>query len=180
MLVASRKGQSRFQLGPNDNLFDFTYVKNIAHAHLLAAVGLLTTGTLSITPLDNEKIDGEAFFITNDSPVYFWDFARSVFGEGGDKVAVDPTKIWVLGTGLALMIASIVELIFGLVGKTPNLDRDKVRFSAMTRYFNISKAKQRLGYFPIVSLEEGMKRGVKSWLDKEALSKTDPALKKAQ
>jgi sterol-4alpha-carboxylate 3-dehydrogenase (decarboxylating) len=180
MLTASRKGQSRFQLGPNDNLFDFTYVKNIAHAHLLAAVGLLTTATLSITPLDTERIDGEAFFITNDSPVYFWDFARCVFREGGDKVAVDPSKIWVLSTGFALAIATIAEFVLGIFGKTPNLDRVKVRYSAMTRYYNISKAKQRLGYFPIISLEDGIKRGVKSWLEQEALSKSDPALKKVQ
>jgi sterol-4alpha-carboxylate 3-dehydrogenase (decarboxylating) len=180
MMTASRKGQSKFQLGPNENLFDFTYVRNIAHAHLLAAVGLLTTSKLNITPLDTEKIDGEAFFITNDSPVYFWDFARRVWGEGGDTVAVNPAKIWVLSTGFALMIATIAELVLGIFGKTPNLDRPKVRLSVMTRYYNISKAKQRLGYYPIVKLEDGIRKGVKAWLDKEAEDKTGSAVKKAQ
>jgi sterol-4alpha-carboxylate 3-dehydrogenase (decarboxylating) len=180
MLTASRKGQSRFQLGPNENLFDFTYVKNVAHAHLLAAVGLLTTATLNITPLDTERIDGEAFFITNDSPVYFWDLARTVFREGGDTVGVDPSKIWTLSTEFALVIATIAEFVFGIFGKTPNLDRPKVRYSVMTRYYNISKAKHRLGYFPIVDLEEGIKRGVKAWLEKEAQAKTDSASKKVQ
>ncbi len=34
--------QTRFQIGYNDNLMDFTYVGNVAHAHLLAVDKLLT------------------------------------------------------------------------------------------------------------------------------------------
>jgi sterol-4alpha-carboxylate 3-dehydrogenase (decarboxylating) len=180
MLRASRKGQTRFQLGPNENLFDFTYVKNVAHAHLLAAVGLLTTAGLNITPLDTEKIDGEAFLITNDSPLYFWDFARCVFREGGDTIGVNPANIWTLSTGFALVLATIIEFVMGILGKTPNLDRAKVQYSVMTRYYNISKAKQRLGYYPIVELEDGIKRGVKFWLEKEALGKRESESKKVQ
>jgi sterol-4alpha-carboxylate 3-dehydrogenase (decarboxylating) len=30
----------------------------------------------------------------------------------------------------------------------------------MTRYYNIDKAKQRLGYTPLVGLQDGIKRGV--------------------
>ena len=30
----------------------------------------------------------------------------------------------------------------------------------MTRYYNIDKAKRRLGYKPIVGLEDGVRRGV--------------------
>ncbi|KAG9315500.1 3-beta hydroxysteroid dehydrogenase/isomerase family-domain-containing protein [Chiua virens] len=32
-----KRGQTHFQIGDNDNLFDYTYVGNIAQAHLLAA-----------------------------------------------------------------------------------------------------------------------------------------------
>jgi sterol-4alpha-carboxylate 3-dehydrogenase (decarboxylating) len=180
LLQASRKGQSRFQVGSNDNLFDWSYVGNVAHAHLLAAVGLLATSKLSIEPLDTEKIDGEAFFITNDSPMYFWDFARRVWLEGGDTLGVNPNKVWVLSAGFALAIATIAELVLGLFGKTPNLTRMKVRFSVMTRYFSIAKAKQRLGYTPIVSVEEGIRRGVRDVLKKEALDKANASTKKVQ
>jgi sterol-4alpha-carboxylate 3-dehydrogenase (decarboxylating) len=31
------RGQTHFQIGDNNNLFDWTYVTNVAHAHLLAA-----------------------------------------------------------------------------------------------------------------------------------------------
>ncbi|GMK56658.1 hypothetical protein CspeluHIS016_0304980 [Cutaneotrichosporon spelunceum] len=32
-----KNGQTKFQIGSNENLFDWTYVGNVAHAHLLAA-----------------------------------------------------------------------------------------------------------------------------------------------
>jgi sterol-4alpha-carboxylate 3-dehydrogenase (decarboxylating) len=171
LLQASRKGQSKFQLGPNTNLFDFSYVENIAHGHLLALVGLLSTSKLGITPLDHERIDGEAFFITNDSPVYFWDMARRVWKEAGDKHALNPAAIWILGTQFALTLATIMEWVMWIFGKVPNLTRTKVRYSVMTRYYSIDKAKARLGYSPIVELEEGIKRGVKDILEKEQAQK---------
>lgn len=171
LLQASRRGQSKFQLGPNTNLFDFTYVENIAHGHILALVALLHTSKLTISPLDHERVDGEAFFITNDTPVYFWDMARRVWKEAGDKNALDPAAIWVLGTQFALTIATIMEWVMWIFGKVPNLNRTKVRYSVMTRYYCVDKAKTRLGYTPIVDLEEGIRRGVKSMIENEAQQK---------
>lgn len=37
-----KNGQTKFQIGDNTNLFDWTYVGNVAHAHLLAADKLAT------------------------------------------------------------------------------------------------------------------------------------------
>jgi sterol-4alpha-carboxylate 3-dehydrogenase (decarboxylating) len=167
MVKAAKEGQSRFQLGANENMFDFTYVGNVAHAHLLAAAGLLATSKLSITPLDTENIDGEAFFVTNDSPTYFWDFAHSVYREAGATVGVDPATRWNIGANLAITVASLAEWALWPLGKSPNLTKSRVRFSTLTRYYNITKAKQRLGYAPIVSLEEGIKRGVKDVLARD-------------
>jgi len=167
MVKAAKSGQSKFQLGPNDNLFDFTYVGNIAHAHLLAAVGLLATSALNITPLDNEKIDGEAFFITNDSPTYFWDFAHYVYKCAGATAGVDPSSVWHLGSEFAIAIASLAEWVMWPFGKTPNLTKSRVRFSTLTRYYNITKAKDRLGYSPIVDLKTGIERGVADVLKRD-------------
>src|SRR5436853_4917023 len=87
MLTAFRKGQTKFQIGSNDNLFDFTYVQNIAHGHLLAVNALLKTyKMLPTVPPNSERVDGEAFVITNGQPVYFWDFPRAVWREAGDTL----------------------------------------------------------------------------------------------
>lgn len=166
MVTAYRKGQTKFQVGDNTNLFDFTYVENVAHGHLLAAAALLKTHKLLPTvPLDTERVDGEAFFITNGEPVYFWDFARAVWHEAGDRLPL--SKVWQLDEGLAWSIGTILEWAFWVVGKKPNLTRNQVRYSTMKKYHNIDKARRRLGYSPVVSLHEGIKRGVRYFLEQD-------------
>ncbi|KAF2754230.1 hypothetical protein EJ05DRAFT_153087 [Pseudovirgaria hyperparasitica] len=166
LVKAYRERSINFQVGDNQNLFDFTYVGNLAHAHILAATALMATHEMMPTvPLDTEKVDGEAFFITNDEPVYFWDYARASWRECGP--VPPPHKVWVLPKGLAYVIATILETILGLFGKQPNLTRQRVNYLAMTRYYNITKAKTRLGYRPIVPLQEGIKRGVAHALAEE-------------
>lgn len=169
MVTAYQKGQTKFQVGDNDNLFDFTYVGNIAHGHLLAVYALLQTHQLLPTvPLDTEKIDGEAFFITNGQPVYFWDFARAVWHEAGDRLPL--SSVWHLSRDFMFVIGAILEWLFWVLGKTPNLTRQQVKYSCMTRYFSIEKAKNRLGYRPIVDLDEGVRRGVNYVLQEQKRS----------
>lgn len=176
MLKAYEKGQTKFQLGENQNLFDFTYVGNVAHGHILAAIALLATGRMSTIPLDHERVDGEAFFITNASPVYFWDFARMVWSAAGDKT--EPRQVWVINTDLGLLLGWIIEWIFWIVtlGGTPNLTRQKVKYSSMARYYNVEKAVRRLGYEPLWELDEAVPRSVK-WFQEKKVKESE---KKAQ
>ncbi|KAF1808956.1 C-3 sterol dehydrogenase/C-4 decarboxylase-like protein [Eremomyces bilateralis CBS 781.70] len=167
MMHASRAGQSKVQIGDNTNLFDYTYVGNVAHAHLLAASALLRTRAMATAPLDNEKVDGEAFFITNDQPVYFWDFPRMLWKETGDVRTAK--EIWVLSYSMAWFIGLLMETVMWILGKTPKLTRQQVLKSTMTRFFNIDKAKRRLKYRPVVSLDDGIRRAAKWWLEQEAL-----------
>jgi sterol-4alpha-carboxylate 3-dehydrogenase (decarboxylating) len=158
MYDAYKSGKTGFQLGDNNNLFDFTYVTNVAHAHLLAAGALLHAHkSKAVTPVER-KVDGEAFFITNDQPTYFWDFSREVWKVAGDKTGTD---VRVISKDIGLSIATIIEWMWWVLGKTPSLTRKQVRYSCMTRYYNIGKAKERLGYKPIVSLPDGIERTVK-------------------
>lgn len=43
MLDVLKSGKTNFQIGGNQNLFDWTYVDNVVHAHLVAAERLTTT-----------------------------------------------------------------------------------------------------------------------------------------
>ena len=164
---AYEKGQTRFQLGQNENLFDFTYVGNVAHAHLLAVIALLQTSKLTTQPLDHEKVDGEAFFITNTSPVYFWDFARTVWAAAGDKT--EPKSVWVINKDIGIVIATLMEWIYWIAtfGGTPNLTRFKVQYSCMTRYYSANKAARLLRYKPIYGLPEAIERTVNWFAQKQ-------------
>lgn len=125
----------------------------------MGAQALLGTHSIHPTkPLDNEKVDGEAFFITNGEPVYFWDFARAVWYAAGDRKT--SKDIWTLDRDFAMAIGTILETACWVLGKKPNLSKKQVRYSTMNRYYSIDKARKRLGYQPLVSLDEGVKRGV--------------------
>ncbi|KAH0558390.1 hypothetical protein GP486_004949 [Trichoglossum hirsutum] len=159
MFAAYKAGKTGFQLGDNNNLFDFTYVTNAAHAHLLAAVALLYACHNKIPTPDRRRVDGEAFFITNDQPAYFWDFPRAVWKAAGDTTGID---VKIISKGVGLAIATILEWLWWAAGKEPSLSRRQVKYSCMTRYYNIGKAKERLGYKPIVSLPDGVEKTVKA------------------
>lgn len=160
-----RQGRTSVQVGNNDNMFDFTYVENVAHAHLLAARALLVTSKSTTIPLDTERVDGEAFIITNDSPVYFWDFCRAVWAAAGSPLGTD--HVWVLPRDIGIVLGFLSEVFFGIIRKPPTFNRQRIIYSCMTRYYDISKAKRRLGYKPLVSLADGVRRSVKWTLEQE-------------
>jgi len=151
-----RQGKSRVQLGENKNLFDYTYVENIVHAHVLAAL-LMTK--------DRKDICGQAFNITNDQPIPFWDFMSIVWRQ------IDPSVQTLqihLPVWFAIFIGFLCELISFLVSPffkfEPTLTRFRVTLATTHRWYNIEKAKKVLGYKPIVELKEGIKKSVDAFL----------------
>ncbi|KAI4163794.1 MAG: hypothetical protein LQ342_002567 [Letrouitia transgressa] len=173
MMRALEEGKQKFQLGDKKNLFDFTYVRNVVHGHLLAAQKLLEASVPGAAIDQGKRVDGEAFFITNEQPCHFWDFARAIWAEAGDETK--PEDIWVVPKGLGLAIATIIEWIvwiFSFGRKEPNLTRKKIQFSTMTRTYNTQKAKDRLGYEPVVNLEDGIRRAVRWYIDKKKAEKS--------
>ncbi|KAI0413527.1 sterol-4-alpha-carboxylate 3-dehydrogenase [Xylaria grammica] len=159
-----RQGRMYFQVGQNRNLFDFTYVQNVAHGHLLAAERLLACSKVEGDTV-YEDVGGQCFFITNGSPVHFWDFARAVWVHAGCHYEM--RRVWVLPRFVAMILAFLSEVFFAFIGKPATFNRQRVSFSCMTRYYNISKAKDRLGYEPLVALDEGIRRSVEWCLEQE-------------
>ena len=174
MMKALRKKQTKFQLGINDNLFDFTYVGNAAYAHILGALALVTTAAKFGSEIPSEKYeraDGQAFMVTNTTPVYFWDFARSVWAAAEDPVSLSaPQSIIAINEPIGLFIATLLEWIFWalfLGKKQPSMTRGIVKYSCMTRYFDTGKAQRVLGYKAVVGLPEAVKRTVDWFREKE-------------
>lgn len=179
LLKAYYGRKTKFQLGDNMNLYDFTYVGNVAYAHILATIALLNTHELPTMPLDHERVDGEAFIITNGSPVYFWDFARLVWIAAGDQTEL--SQVWTIGKGLGLQLVSLSEWLFWFAGgRKPALSWKAFNYSSMARYFNIDKAKTLLGYRPLVGMEEGVTRTVRYIQEQEGRKKMQTNDKKSQ
>lgn len=159
------QGRTNVQLGENTNLFDFTYAGNVAHAHLLAAQALLVTAQSKTVPLDHERVDGEPFIVTNGQPIYFWDFARAVWRACGSEQGTD--KVWVLSRDVGMALGFLSEIFFSIIRKPPTFNRHRNNYSCMTRYYDITKIRHRLGYKPIITYTEGVRRAVQWTLDQK-------------
>ncbi|KAF8899432.1 3-beta hydroxysteroid dehydrogenase/isomerase, partial [Infundibulicybe gibba] len=79
-----KDGRQNVQIGNNTNLVDYLYAGNAAYAHVLAADRLYDKPDL---------VAGQAFFITNGSPVPQWNFMRMAWKELGDDGKKSIVKI---------------------------------------------------------------------------------------
>lgn len=156
LVDAARAGKSKFIIGDGNNLYDFTYVENVAHAHVCAERALASDATVS------EKAAGEAYFITNMESMKFWEFMSLILeGLGYERPRIK------IPAFVIMPIAHLVERIYKLLApygmKVPQLTPSRVRLLSCTRTFDCSKAKDRLGYEPIVTLQEGLRRTIESY-----------------
>ena len=165
VLAILQDKKTHIQLGDNTNLYDSIYVGNAALAHVTAAKALLRNDA------SNLKVDGEAFFITDDAPIPFWDFQRKIWAAAGDRTLL--AKVYIVPAWVGMAIATVVEClfwVFTLGQKLPpkTLRRDVLRYAFTNRTFCIEKAKGRLGYKPLIDTDEGIKRGVEWALQNQA------------
>ncbi len=117
--------------------------------------------------LDYERVDGEAFNVTNDSPAYFWDATRFLYtGYGRD---VNMEKVWSIPTGLASFVGGAAELFNFLSGRKGKLNRQTVKYAVIHRYYSCEKLKERTGYMPLVEIDEGLARAVWEFKEGERL-----------
>jgi sterol-4alpha-carboxylate 3-dehydrogenase (decarboxylating) len=138
------KGETPFVIGnPTKSLYDFTYVTNIADAHVLALKNLMTTGTAA----------GRPFFITNGEPVSFRGFCLAVWREFGHV----PKYEIKIPLSLAWFAGLMAEAVTWITGGQATLSRGSVRELTMTAYSNIGNAREVLGYEPNVGLAEGIR-----------------------
>ncbi|XP_058779720.1 3beta-hydroxysteroid-dehydrogenase/decarboxylase-like isoform X2 [Vicia villosa] len=156
LVDAARAGKSKFIIGDGNNVYDFTYVENVAHGHICADRALASEGSVS------EKAAGQAYFITNMEPIKFWEFMSLILeGLGYQRPRIK------IPAFVVMPIAHLVELIYRLLGpygmKVPQLTPSRIRLLSCTRSYDSSKAKDRLGYVPVVTLQEGLRMTIESY-----------------
>ncbi|KAH9727483.1 3beta-hydroxysteroid-dehydrogenase/decarboxylase isoform 3 [Citrus sinensis] len=139
----AKPGWTKFITGSGENMSDFTYVENVAHAHVCAAEAL-----------DSRMVSvaGMAFFITNLEPIKFWDFLSIILeGLGYQRPFIK------LPTGVVWYIILLVKWIHEKLGlRTYNHSLSAcyiVQLASRTRTFDCIAAQKHIGYSPVVSLE---------------------------
>ncbi|QTA79532.1 putative 3-beta hydroxysteroid dehydrogenase/isomerase [Desulfonema limicola] len=137
-------------VGNGKNLVDTVYIDNAADAHILAAEKLETCPYLS----------GNIYFISQDEPVYLWDMVNAILKAGGR-----PCIKKSISTKTAFAIGTIIEFLYKLfnIKSEPKMTRFLAAELSTAHWFDISAAKNDLGYYPKISTQEGLNR-LKSWL----------------
>jgi nucleoside-diphosphate-sugar epimerase len=151
----ARQGKLR-QVGDGTNLVDNIFVENAAEAHLLAARALA----------ENPESTGRAYFLSQGDPVRCWDWINQILALAG----VPPIRKKI-SYPLAYAIGATAETVYRLTGRTsePVMTRFLAGQLAKSHYFDITAARELLGYEPRVSLETGMQL-LQEWIDSAGFS----------
>lgn len=144
LLARARAGKLR-RIGRAPKKVDVTYVDNAATAHVLAGDRLAPGWPLG----------GKAYFISQGEPVTLWDFINRILSDAGL-----PPVGRAVPFRLAWFAGAILEMTYRLLGRAdePPMTRFVARQLAKAHWFDISAARRDLGYEPVVSTEEGLRR----------------------
>lgn len=166
----AKAGKMKFIIGSGANKMDFTYVGNVAQAHLLAADALESAPT---------RVAGKAYFVTNQSPVPFW----QMMGDMCEGLGYRRPSIH-LPFALIITVAFIFEYVVRpLLAPIKKLNSDftvnRILIATTNRTFSSAAAAADFGYKPRLSLHEAMAATLASFKHLRADSDSVP-LKKAQ
>ncbi|KAI0966396.1 NAD(P)-binding protein [Xylaria arbuscula] len=163
----ARAGKARFQIGPGNNMYDFVYISNLVDAHILAAQALVLAYGHP-PPAPEMRVDGETFHVTNEEPVNFWDFQRSIAASVGLPVKTEDIKV--VPAWVAMATAGINEWlywVFTLGREQPSVTREAIHLTTINRTMSNAKARGVLHYIPKVSIDDGLAKAGK-WFMEEA------------
>jgi nucleoside-diphosphate-sugar epimerase len=145
-----RQGRLR-RVGSGQNLIDTVHVDHAAQAHVLALKKMLA---------GDPYASGRAYFITDGQPVRCWDWITTILDCAGLK---PPSRSISLQS--AYRIGRVLETLYGWMGKTqePPMTRFVALQLGVDHYFDISAAKDRLGYAPNLNRQAKIEE-MRRWL----------------
>lgn len=150
-----RANDKRFipMFGSGQPLVDITYVDNVTEALMRC---------LYADPI----VLGQKYNITNGEPVQLWEAMTRLF-----ELLNKPMRTKKIAYPAAYSTASLLELAAKLPGlaQEPLLTRYTVGILAFSQTLNIEKAQRELGYRPLVSVEEGLRRFASWWKEQEEM-----------
>ncbi len=145
------------RVGSGTNRVDTIYIDNAADAHLLASNALMRRPELS----------GRVYFISQDEPILLWDMVNAILAAAD----LPPVKRSISAPA-ARRVGAFMEWFYRtlhLSGEPP-MTRFVAGELATEHWFDISAAKNDLGYHPRVTTREGLQH-LRNWLkDKRKLT----------
>lgn len=146
--ILQRARQGRLiQVGEGQNRVDFCYVEDAARAHLLAADALVS----------GSPVAGSVYFISQGEPVALWPWINQLLAALEIPPIHRAIPLWA-----ARLLGGAMELGYrGLrLPGEPRLTRFLASELAQDHYFDITRARQELGYQPAVDMATATARTV--------------------
>ncbi|RIL08484.1 MAG: hypothetical protein DCC75_08785 [Proteobacteria bacterium] len=143
------------RVGDGKNLSDFTFIDDCIDAHLCALKALESGG----------EVGGRAYFISQSDPVPLWGWIDTLLELNGA-----PPVARAVSKRSALAIAGVMEIVSKLFGTQPLFTRFLICEMTTHHYFDISAARDQLGFQPKYGViealratyKEGPKEGLRS------------------
>jgi nucleoside-diphosphate-sugar epimerase len=150
LLQKGRSGELK-KIGSSTNLVDISYVDNVAHAHMLAALNLSGSAIAA----------GKAYFVSQGEPVNLWSWINELF----IRVGIKPVEGKV-SFAAAYTVGAVLESWHSLFcrKKEPRMTRFLAEQLAKSHYFSIAAIERDLGYSPCISNVDGMNNLV-HWIE---------------
>lgn len=144
-LVARSKSKKLRRVGEGTNEIDCIYVENAAMAHAQAAEAMKK----------GSPVCGSAYFLSQGEPVNCWGWINDIL-----ELAGQPRVRKSISFSAAYRIGFALECYHDVfnIQTEPRMTRFLAAQLAKSHYFDISRAKRDFGYYPHVSIEEGMRR----------------------
>ncbi len=137
-----KSGRLKARIGGGNILGDNSHVKNLCHAHLLAAQNLADKGTAS----------GRAYFISDDEPKNSFEFFRPLIEGLGYKVP----GLVIPGGLIRPLLVLLQQLHFRFGGPEPFLSPHELDKVTTTHFGQNNAARRDFGYEPVISVREAM------------------------
>lgn len=146
LMEASRTGKLRV-FGNGTNCISMVHVDNYCHGLILGYHALQRNET-------SLKVGGEFIVVTDGGKVNFWDAldSASIYLGFGSIRARKSLPRWLL-----MSVAIVLQFIGRILGRSFKLTPFTVKMLTIDRWFNIEKARDVLGYKPVISYEDGWK-----------------------
>ncbi|CAL5331957.1 unnamed protein product [Camellia sinensis] len=165
-----------FKIGEERVKSDWVYIDNLVLALILASMGLLD----DIPQREGRPIAaGQPYFLSDGSPVNSFEFLRPLL----QSLEYDLPKRS-LAVSHALVLGRIFQLVYTIL--YPWLNRwwlsqplmlpTEVHEVGVTHYFSFLKAKEELGYVPMVSPQEGMATTISYFQERKMRSLDGPTI----
>jgi nucleoside-diphosphate-sugar epimerase len=137
-LIRPIKAERFIMLGSGEIIYQMIYIDDLID-------GILLCGT-------REQAIGKIYILTGGEPITLNQLVRVI----ADVLGVRPPWLRFPVTPI-YMAGFLCEMLFKPLGINPPLYRRRVDFFRKTRWFDISKAKNELGFFPRTDLKTGIK-----------------------